>query len=61
MKCAICGGKTDWSSSFGYKEFIVCYPCYTKLVPSNADDGDALDFIFTCGQIRRDKKKEKGD
>lgn len=57
MKCAICGGKTNWDSSFGYNEFIVCWPCYNRLAPG--DDEDALNFIFTCGQIRRDKKKEK--
>lgn len=59
MKCAICRGETDWYHSFGYKEFLVCRSCYNKLVPPNIDDGNALDFIFTCGQIRRDKKKRK--
>lgn len=59
MRCAICGGKTDWDSSFGYNEFIVCYPCYSELAPSNADDDNALNFIFTCGRIRRGKKKIK--
>lgn len=59
MKCAICRGKADWDSSFGYEEFIVCYSCYNKLVPPDTDDDDALNFIFACGQIRRDKKREK--
>lgn len=59
MKCAICHGKTDWDSSFGYETFIVCRPCFDKLSNRDLKNCAAVrDFIFACGQIRRDKKKE---
>lgn len=59
MRCAICNGKTDWDSSFGYNEFIVCYPCYSKLVPPDTDDENALNFIFKCGKFAEIKRKER--
>lgn len=55
MKCAICNKKTDWDSSYGYEEFIVCPHCFEKL---RAVDGDVLDLIFACGQIRKERKEQ---
>lgn len=32
MKCKICKQKTDWDSSMGKREFIVCYDCFSEMV-----------------------------
>ena len=31
MKCAICGKKTDWDTSYGRETFIVCPTCHNKI------------------------------
>jgi len=60
MKCQICGRKTDWDSSVGMEEFIVCNSCCEKLKSRpHADTSTTLNFIFMCGYIRREKEKEK--
>lgn len=56
MKCAICSQKTDWDSSYGYEEFIVCPACFKRLISKYTPE-DTMTFIFTCGQIRRDTKR----
>lgn len=58
MKCAICKKKTDWDSSYGYEEFIVCPHCFNRLSKNSPINfTTTMDFIFTCGQIRKEKKK----
>lgn len=32
MKCKICKQKTNWNSSFGRREFIVCPNCFNEMV-----------------------------
>jgi hypothetical protein len=61
MKCQICGGKTNWDSSVGIDEFIVCNPCVEKLRCDLHKDTyyEILKFIFSCGYIRREKEKSK--
>lgn len=57
MKCQICGKETDWDSSVGLEEFIVCNSCDKKLhTLLHATYYDILKFIFACGQVRRDIK-----
>ena len=31
MKCKICGKKTNWDSSYGRDNFIVCPICHRKM------------------------------
>ena len=60
MKCQICGKKTDWDSSVGVEEFIVCNSCFEKVKSHLRTDAcTTLDFIFVCGYIRREKEKSK--
>lgn len=60
MKCQICGRKTDWDSSVGVEEFIVCNACFEKVKNHlRTDAATTLDFIFACGYIRREKEKSK--
>ena len=59
MKCQICGRKTDWDSSVGMEEFIVCNSCCEKVKSHlHADTYATLNFIFACGYIRREKEEE---
>lgn len=30
-KCAMCGNNTDWDSSYGRDNFIICPHCHKKL------------------------------
>jgi hypothetical protein len=58
MKCAICNEKTTWDSSYGYEKFIVCPKCFNRLSKNNPKNlTTTMDFIFICGQIRREKKE----
>ena len=60
MKCAICGSKADWDSSYGYKEFIVCRDCFEKLSNREMKKCEQImDFIFICGIIRQEKNKRR--
>lgn len=59
MKCAICHEKADWDSSYGYEEFIVCRHCFDILSNREIKKRQQVhDFIFVCGIIRKNKKKE---
>lgn len=31
MKCKICGHKTDWETSYGRENFLVCHSCHRKM------------------------------
>ena len=31
MKCKMCGKKTDWDSSYGRPNFIICPVCHKKM------------------------------
>jgi hypothetical protein len=55
MKCAICKEKTNWDSSFGYKEFIVCPSCFAR-IHKEYDIVETMDIIFMLGNIIREKK-----
>jgi hypothetical protein len=59
MKCQICQRKTDWDTSVGYEEFLVCNPCFEKLHQVCKETALTMDFIFKCGQVRRDISKSK--
>lgn len=59
MKCQICGKKTDWDSSVGMEEFIVCNSCFEEIKNYlHADTCTTLDFIFICGHLRHEKGEE---
>ena len=62
MKCQICGKKTSWDTSVGVEEFIVCNPCVEKVKSRLRTDAyTTLQFIFSCGYIRREIENENGD
>ena len=55
MKCEVCKKKTDWDSSFGYEEFIVCGKCIKKMTKEVDDFDWILETIFRMGAVRRNK------
>ena len=55
MKCAICKEKTNWDSSYGWKEFIVCPKCF-EAIHKKYGLVETMDIIFTLGNIIREKK-----
>ena len=58
MKCQICNRKTDWDSSVGYIEFIVCNACERKLRKViQGDTSTMMSLIFACGEIRKEVSK----
>lgn len=60
MKCEMCGEKTNWDSSVGYREFIVCNKCFDEMAHYNPKNYPAiLKVIFWCGEARREKAKSK--
>lgn len=60
MKCQICGRKTDWDTSVGVEEFIVCNSCVEELKTRlHTNVSKTLSFIFACGYIRREKEKSE--
>lgn len=68
MKCKICKQKTDWDSSMGVSEFIVCRDCFGEMVRGKMERCDlsgaeardrVMNAIFTIGdQIKRVKKRK---
>lgn len=59
MKCAICGRKTNWDESYGYRNFIVCPCCYNLLKETLKDDSfTTLEIIFALGEARKRGKKK---
>lgn len=68
MKCKICKQKTDWDSSMGTREFIVCRDCFGEMVREKMERCDlsgakardrVMISIFTIGdQIKRVKKRK---
>lgn len=65
MKCKICGRKTDWDSSYGRENFIVCPICHhemtntiDKLKKENCpSDLIATMLIINIGIKREERKK----
>ena len=68
MKCKICKQKTDWDSSMGVREFIVCPDCFGEMVREkqercNLSGAEArkrvMNAIFTIGdQVKRVKQRK---
>lgn len=59
MICKVCGRKTDWDSSCGYREFLVCNACERTISNYLGEDfTPAMTFIFACGEIARRVKRE---
>ena len=68
MKCKICKQKTDWDSSMGVREFIVCPDCFVEMVREkqercNLSGAEArervMNAIFTIGdQVKRIKQRK---
>ena len=56
MKCAICNKKTDWDSSYGDINFIICPKCYRKLNPNQ--DIKIHYALIKIGRIKGEKKEE---
>ena len=59
MKCQICKRKTDWDSSVGYINFLVCNSCMYKMRTGvkGLEMTTRMDIIFTCGKIRESVKE----
>ncbi len=65
MKCKICGHKTDWDSSYGRENFIVCPTCHremtntiNKLRNENClSETIATMLIINIGMKREERKK----
>ena len=62
MKCKICGNKTDWDSSYGRLDFIVCSSCHYELTrfieqttKENYPDLLATDIILKIGYMLEKK------
>lgn len=60
MKCQICKAKTNWDTSMGKKDFIICKDCTDKLI-SRFGIGKFEAVIFAIGDIRREQKKKEKD
>ena len=59
LTCKVCGRKTDWDSSCGYREFLVCNACERSISNYLGEDyTPAMTFIFACGEIARKVKGE---
>ena len=58
MRCEICGRPTDWDSSVGKENYIVCNPCFYKLCKRYEHKNmEVLDFLFKIADVR----EERGD
>lgn len=57
MKCEICKGKTNWDSSYGYREFIVCPKCHDKIYNYTKDFTTTMGIIFLLGDLRKGEEK----
>lgn len=55
--CQICGKKTDWDSSFGRANFIVCPKCYFGL--HEVLGLKTLGTIFTLSELRNAQEETK--
>lgn len=60
MKCQICKRKTDWDSSIGPANFLVCNSCFNKLTKHDSHNFETVfKLIFACGAIREEVKGDK--
>lgn len=60
MKCQICKRKTDWDSSIGPANFLVCNSCFNKLMKHDSHNFKTVfELIFACGAIREEVKENK--
>lgn len=57
MKCEICKGKTNWDSSYGYREFIVCPKCHDRIYNYTKDFTTTMGIIFLLGDLRKGEEK----
>ena len=57
MKCEVCGKKTNWDTSYGAEEFIVCNDCFYTLHKKPLSTETALTFILRLAKIKRDQEK----
>lgn len=64
MTCKICKEKIPWDYSHGKRDFLICHDCYEKLQNNprlrfsfRYNPSVTLDFIFACGDIVEDNKK----
>lgn len=56
MKCQICKKKTDWDSSVGPENFIVCNSCFYELAENDVNKMSAIfKLIFKMGMLREGK------
>lgn len=56
-KCQVCKRTTDWDSSVGYEEFIVCNRCVNEMTKTPKDLEWIMQTIFRMGIVRRETKK----
>lgn len=52
MRCAICKNKTNWNSSYGYENFIVCPKCHDAITKEYTHNRyETMNIIFMLGRI----------
>ena len=51
-KCQICKKPTDWDTSYGFPEFIVCAACHDRFLEAFGWR-EAMEFIFIAGELRQ--------
>ena len=56
MKCEICKAKTDWDSSMGRPNFLICKDCTNKLL-IRFGAGKFESVIFAISDIRTEKEE----
>ena len=60
MKCQFCKRKTDWDSSVGPENFIVCNSCFYELAENDVNKMSSIfKFIFRCGELRSKRSESK--
>ena len=66
MKCKMCGHKTDWNTSYGRENFIICPSCHRRMtnVINKFRNEDCLSetiatmVILEIGFVREERKKK---
>lgn len=57
--CQICGKYTDWDSSYGNEQFVICPRCMEKAKNQlNFSRGDIIGIICAFARIRKEVMKK---
>lgn len=57
--CQVCGNETDWDSSYGKENFVVCPHCFNHIMEKqNTTAWTVLETLFAISDVRTDCKNE---